>query len=120
MSPLLKDYLNKKIVIITVEGSCYLAMLEGYDKYTNLIVSDVRNRFDDKLISQFQMLRGSEIVTCGLIEEETKETDEKEEFNKEATKDEQDVVIPKLKDTRNRVANEHLIWQKVYEKKGLS
>ncbi|CCC69750.1 hypothetical protein NCAS_0D01690 [Naumovozyma castellii] len=110
MSPLLKEYLNKKVVIITVEGQCFTANLEGFDKNTNLMLSNVRDRFNHELITSVQLLRGSEVVVCGLLEE-----------IEEGKKDVEDsgVIIPmvKLKDTKNRILNEHLIWEQVWKQK---
>lgn len=99
MSPLLKDYLGQRIVIITTEGDCYVATLEGYDKSVNLLLSNVRRRSDDELLSIALTLRGSEVVVCGLLS------------NNEVGKLGEEV--PALKDTKNKVQDEYLIWEEV-------
>lgn len=104
MSPLLKDFLNQRIVAVTTEGQCLVAMLQGFDKNTNLLLSDVHERFTGKAVSPAYILRGSEVVFCGLLEESAEE-----KFG--------DSVPSPLRDTKNRVPNEHLIWRKVWESK---
>lgn len=105
MSPLLKDYLNKRIVIVTTEGETFVATLEGYDKNTNLVLSKVCSRFSNELITSVQLLRGSEIVVCGLLEEEDGDQDKRKID-----------VVPKLKDTKNKIEDEYLIWESVWKK----
>ncbi|QLQ81159.1 hypothetical protein HG537_0E05140 [Torulaspora globosa] len=96
MSPLLKDYLNQRIVIVTTDGDCYIATLEGYDKSVNLLISDVRRRCDGELVSIALTLRGSEVVLCGLLAE-----DQPEKLG----------PLPMLKDTKNKIPDEYLIWE---------
>ncbi|AQZ17158.1 LSM8 (YJR022W) [Zygosaccharomyces parabailii] len=100
MSPLLKDYLNRRVLVITTAGECLLATLEGFDKNTNLIMSDVIDRCSLKPIAMAQAVRGSEIVTIGPFEGSLEPSE----------------TLPKLKDTRNRVKDEYLIWEKVWQK----
>ncbi|EDO17926.1 hypothetical protein Kpol_1010p42 [Vanderwaltozyma polyspora DSM 70294] len=103
MSPLLKDYLNKKIVIITTEGRCLLATLEGFDKNTNLVLSQVHDRFGSSgVVQAVQLLRGSEVVSCGLLDDGY---DEADDLSNES-------VTP-LKDTKNRIEDEYAIWEKI-------
>lgn len=96
MSPLLKDYLNQRIVIVTTDGDCYIATLEGYDKSVNLLISDVRRRSDGELVSIALTLRGSEVVLCGLLT-----NDQPEKLG----------PLPMLKDTKNKIPDEYLIWE---------
>lgn len=126
MSPLLKDYLRKRVVIITVDGHTIVGTLEGFDKSTNLFLSQCRDNYEsDKQTEQMeplaiQICRGSEIVCCGVIEEdtkqETKEETTEEETAKEKKEDALDLVNqwPMLRTTKNIVKDEHLIWQKVW------
>ena len=107
MSPILKEYLNKRIVIIKIDGECLIASLNGFDKNTNLFISDVFNRIGKEFICKAQLLRGSEIALVGLIDAEN--DDNLAPIDKEN--------VPMLKDTKNRVENEHVIWEKVYESK---
>ncbi|SCU97484.1 LANO_0E16138g1_1 [Lachancea nothofagi CBS 11611] len=106
MSPLLKDFLNKRIVVVTTEGQCVCATLEGFDKSTNLLVSEVRDRVSGAHIATSYMMRGNQIVCCGLLDET----------------DGSDTALvgpeaPTLKDTKNVVHDEHLIWQRVWASK---
>ncbi|CCF58352.1 hypothetical protein KAFR_0E01990 [Kazachstania africana CBS 2517] len=103
MSPLLKEYLNKKVVIVTTEGQCVIGTLEGFDKSTNLLLSSVYERFakPEDITSQVQILRGSEVVLCGLYD------DKADLFGGTGGN------VPSLKDTKNKVKDEHLIWFKV-------
>lgn len=101
MSPLLKDYLGQRIVIITTEGQCFVATLEGFDKNTNMLISNVRSRSNNALVSMAQVLRGSEVVLCGLLVEN-------EALNLD--------TVPTLKDTKNKIQDEYLIWEQVWEK----
>lgn len=105
MSPLLKDFLGQRIVIITTEGQCLVATLEGFDKNTNMLISNVHSRSNDALVSMAQVLRGSEIVLCGLLVEN-------EEPNLH--------TVPTLKDTKNKIQDEYLIWEQVWEKQSES
>ncbi|CAI4043841.1 hypothetical protein SKDZ_10G2280 [Saccharomyces kudriavzevii ZP591] len=107
MSPILKEYLNKRVVIIKVDGQCLIASLNGFDKNTNLFISDVFNRIDKEFICKAQLLRGSEIALVGLIDSE----------NDDSLAPIDEEGVPKLKDTRNIIENEHVIWGKVYDSK---
>ena len=107
MSPTLKEYLNKRVVIIKVDGECLIANLNGFDKNTNLFITDVFNRINKEFICKAQLLRGSEIALVGLIDTESDDS--------LAPIDEE--KVPMLKDTKNRIENEHVIWEKVYESK---
>ena len=107
MSATLKDYLNKRVVIIKVDGECLIASLNGFDKNTNLFITNVFNRISKEFICKAQLLRGSEIALVGLIDAENDDSlapiDEKK--------------VPMLKDTKNKIENEHVIWEKVSESK---
>nr|4M78_A Chain A, U6 snRNA-associated Sm-like protein LSm8 [Saccharomyces cerevisiae S288C]4M78_H Chain H, U6 snRNA-associated Sm-like protein LSm8 [Saccharomyces cerevisiae S288C]4M7A_A Chain A, U6 snRNA-associated Sm-like protein LSm8 [Saccharomyces cerevisiae S288C]4M7A_H Chain H, U6 snRNA-associated Sm-like protein LSm8 [Saccharomyces cerevisiae S288C]4M7D_A Chain A, U6 snRNA-associated Sm-like protein LSm8 [Saccharomyces cerevisiae S288C]4M7D_H Chain H, U6 snRNA-associated Sm-like protein LSm8 len=96
MSATLKDYLNKRVVIILVDGESLIASLNGFDKNTNLFLTNVFNRISKEFISKAQLLRGSEIALVGLIDAENDDSlapiDEKK--------------VPMLKDTKNKIENE--------------
>lgn len=100
MSPLLKDYLNQRIVIVTTDGDCYVATLEGFDKSVNLLISDVRRRSDGEMVSLALTLRGSEVVLCGLLT-----SDHPEKLGD----------LPTLRDTKNKIQDEYLIWEEVWK-----
>ena len=106
MSPLLKEYLGRRVVLITTSGECYIATLEGFDRNTNLIVSNVCDRFDKSqgVLSHVQLFRGSEVVACGLYEPD-KNTDPLEGA----------IGVHPLRDTKNIIENEHVIWTKVFQ-----
>lgn len=91
MSPILKDYLQKKVVLVTTEGEVMQVVLEGYDKYTNLVVIEQ---------GKVRILRGSEVVLCGLLEEDIP-----------------DLGDVQCKNTKNKIEDEHLIWAKVWEQR---
>lgn len=94
MSPLLKQYLNKDIVVVTTAGEVMHVVLDGYDKYTNLVVKE-----GDKI----RLLRGSEIVVCGLLEDA-----------KALEGLPMDSHV--YKDTKNVIKDEYLIWEAVNKK----
>ncbi|CUS24554.1 LAQU0S17e01552g1_1 [Lachancea quebecensis] len=104
MSPLLKDFLNKRIVVVTTDGQCVKAVLEGFDKSTNLLLSDVQDRVSGDVVASSYLMRGNQVVCCGLLEEEPSL---QPDFGAES-------VITQLKDTKNIVPDEHLIWQRVW------
>lgn len=118
MSPLLKEYLNKKVVIVTTDGHSIIGVLEGYDKSVNMILSNVQSNYDPNKptdeendsnsnnILSIQVCRGSEIVFCGLVSKEQEE--EKSITLKNVTQ--WDV----LKTTKNIIKDEFLIWKQVW------
>lgn len=99
MSPLLKDYLHRSVLIVTTAGDCVVAILEGFDKNTNIVLSDVVDRYTLKSVAMVQTIRGSEIVVIGPVDEVPKDS------------------VDRLKDTKNKIPNEHLIWEKVCQRK---
>ncbi|QID80479.1 U4/U6-U5 snRNP complex subunit lsm8 [Saccharomyces pastorianus] len=107
MSPILKEYLNKRVVIIKTDGQCLIASLDGFDKNTNLFISNVFNRINKEFVCKAQILRGSEIALIGLLDIEDDDS--------LAPIDE--AKIPMIKDTKNIIENEHIVWEKVYESK---
>lgn len=60
MSSLLKDYLDQQVLIVTVDGESKYGTLKGFDKYGNLIL------LEPKTIS---IIRSSEVVLCGIVDE---------------------------------------------------
>ncbi|CEP62679.1 U4/U6-U5 snRNP complex subunit LSM8 LALA0_S06e01178g [Lachancea lanzarotensis] len=103
MSPLLKDFLNKRVVVVTTEGQCVCATLEGFDNSTNLLISQVKDRVSGENLASSYVLRGNQIVCCGLLE------DSEKELAFQGAKS--------LKDTRNYVPDEHVVWQQVWAQK---
>ncbi|CAR29554.1 hypothetical protein ZYGR_0AD02360 [Zygosaccharomyces rouxii] len=99
MSPLLKDYLHRRVLVITTAGDCIVATLEGFDKNTNVVISDVVDRCTLRPMAMAQAVRGSEIVAMGPIDDAPTGT------------------VDPLKDTKNKIPNEHLIWEKVGQRK---
>lgn len=116
MSPLLKEYLNKKVAIITTDGHSIVGTLEGFDKSTNLFLTTVQNNYNDgdkhkdsnDTIS-IQICRGSEIVCCGVIP-----SDEDEKIKENLANVPQWTVV---KTTKNIVKDEHLIWKELWAQK---
>ncbi|CAI4044232.1 hypothetical protein N7582_003174 [Saccharomyces uvarum] len=107
MSPILKEYLNKRVVIIRTDGQCLIASLDGFDKNTNLFISNVFHRINKEFVCKAQILRGSEIALIGLLDIE----------NDDGLASIDEAKIPMIKDTKNIIENEHIIWEKVYESK---
>ncbi|AGO13460.1 AaceriACL125Cp [[Ashbya] aceris (nom. inval.)] len=99
MSPLLKDYLGRRVVVVTTDGRCLVATLEGFDKTTNLLLSDVRQRATGEGLASAFLLQGSQIVCCGPLE---------------GGEPEQVPSATPLGDTRNVVAREHDIWARAW------
>lgn len=109
MSPLLKEYLRQRVVIVTTSGECFTATLEGFDRSTNLVLADIRDRFasqDGPVLSSVQVLRGSEVVLVGLYEPAEGEEARAALLGAKAAA---------IHDTKNKVDNEHLIWKAVGE-----
>lgn len=109
MSPLLKEYLHQRVVVVTTEGECFTATLEGFDRSTNLVLAEIRDRFagsEGPVLSHVQVLRGSEVVLVGLFE--PAEGQEEAQLEVSAT-------AAAIHDTKNKVDNEHLIWKAVGE-----
>ncbi|AMD18668.1 HBL234Cp [Eremothecium sinecaudum] len=99
MSPLLKDYLNQRVVIITTDGQCLLATLSGFDKSINLLLSDVKERFTQSSIAGAYVLQGSQVVCCGPFEDSGSDSTEE---------------VAQLQNTKNIVDREHEIWKEVW------
>lgn len=115
MSPLLKEYLNKKVIIITTDGHSIVGTLEGFDKSTNLFLSQVTNNYESTLkdstngIIPIQICRGSEIVCCGVVSM----GEEEESEGNLANVSQWETVGT----TKNIVKDEHLIWKKLWQQK---
>ncbi|QEU61528.1 Lsm8 [Kluyveromyces lactis] len=60
MSALLKDYLDKKVMLVNVDGDTYYGEMKGFDHAGNMILLK-----DNKLC----IIRSSEVVLCGLIDD---------------------------------------------------
>lgn len=116
MSPLLKDFLNKRVVVVTTDGQCFIALLEGFDKNTNLLLSDVRERFNHALVASSYLMRGTQVVCCGLLSEQGDLGFMLPSTPASAPSSGQ-APTTALKDTKNRIPNEHQIWEKVWAAK---
>lgn len=55
----MKDYLEQTVMVVTVEGETRYGTLKGYDKQGNLILIER---------GSISIIRGSEVVLCGLVE----------------------------------------------------
>lgn len=91
MSPLLRPFLNARVVVVTVRGELLWGELEGFDLKGNIILVEAGG--------STTLLRSSEIVYLADVKEG------------------EEVAAVQLKDTKNYIPNEHLIWQRVHEQK---
>ncbi|KAF1356832.1 hypothetical protein BDV97DRAFT_374465 [Delphinella strobiligena] len=75
----LNQYMNKKILILTVDGRTLTGTLISCDQVTNLVLKDtiervIRPADDDEPSSEtshgLYMIRGDNVVVCGLVDEE--------------------------------------------------
>ncbi|KAF2838631.1 Sm-like ribonucleoprotein [Patellaria atrata CBS 101060] len=75
----LNPYLNKKIIVMTVDGRTLVGTLLSCDQMTNLVLNDtierlIRSQNDEVDSSQVEhglyMIRGDTVVVCGLVNEE--------------------------------------------------
>lgn len=126
MSPLLKEYLNQKVVVVTIDGHSIVGVLEGYDKSINLILSNVQSNYNlhksikessnsgggDGIVS-VQVCRGSEVVFCGVLSQE-EEGEGKMEKEEESDTLRNVTQWDILKTTKNIIKDEHLIWKQVW------
>ncbi|THV78798.1 putative ribosome biogenesis protein Erb1 [Aureobasidium pullulans] len=74
----LNQYMNKKILIITVDGRTLMGTLVSCDQVTNLVLKDtiervIRPQDDPEESSEtphgLYMIRGDNVVVCGLVDE---------------------------------------------------
>ncbi|KAF2458965.1 hypothetical protein BDY21DRAFT_370475 [Lineolata rhizophorae] len=75
----LYPYVNKKVLVITVDGRTLTGTLVSCDQVTNLVLSDTVERIirpaDDPEPSSetshgLYLVRGDNVVVCGLVDEE--------------------------------------------------
>ncbi|VVT46825.1 uncharacterized protein SAPINGB_P001405 [Magnusiomyces paraingens] len=75
----LKEYLEKKIAIITTDGRLLVGKLEGFDQATNLIISSTHERIitseeenepSSTVSLGLYLLKGNNVATVGLLDEE--------------------------------------------------
>ncbi|KAI1908615.1 hypothetical protein LOZ53_004358 [Ophidiomyces ophidiicola] len=75
----LQSYINKKVLILTVDGRTLTGMLLSTDQLTNLVLSQTVERIirpaDDPEPSSvvdhgLYLIRGDNVVVCGEIDEE--------------------------------------------------
>ncbi|KAJ5682401.1 hypothetical protein N7462_005566 [Penicillium macrosclerotiorum] len=78
MSFSLNPYINKKVLILTVDGRTLLGTLLSTDQLTNIVLSDtveriIRTPEDDEPSSQIEhglyLIRGDNVVVCGEVDE---------------------------------------------------
>ncbi|KAJ5219482.1 uncharacterized protein N7498_001581 [Penicillium cinerascens] len=74
----LQPYINKKVLILTVDGRTLLGNLLSTDQLTNLVLTDtveriIRTPDDDEPSSQIEhglyLIRGDNVVACGEVDE---------------------------------------------------
>ncbi|KAJ5161538.1 hypothetical protein N7492_006930 [Penicillium capsulatum] len=74
----LQQYIDKKVLIITVDGRTLLGKLLSTDQTTNLILTEtveriIRTPEDDEPSSQIEhglyLIRGDNVVVCGEVDE---------------------------------------------------
>ncbi|KAJ5091601.1 hypothetical protein NUU61_006471 [Penicillium alfredii] len=74
----LNAYINKKVLILTVDGRTLLGTLLSTDQLTNLVLTNtveriIRTPDDDEPSSQIDhglyLIRGDNVVVCGEIDE---------------------------------------------------
>ncbi|KAJ5578225.1 uncharacterized protein N7459_007189 [Penicillium hispanicum] len=74
----LQPYINKKVLILTVDGRTLLGTLLSTDQLTNLVLTDtveriIRTPEDDEPSSQIEhglyLIRGDNVVICGEVDE---------------------------------------------------
>ncbi|KAJ5553343.1 hypothetical protein N7486_001628 [Penicillium sp. IBT 16267x] len=74
----LQPYINKKVLILTVDGRTLLGNLLSTDQLTNLVLTDtveriIRTPEDDEPSSQIEhglyLIRGDNVVACGEVDE---------------------------------------------------
>ncbi|KAL9081742.1 MAG: hypothetical protein Q9159_007075 [Coniocarpon cinnabarinum] len=79
MSQNLKDYVNKKVLILTIDARTLIGNLETYDQSTNLVLSSTIERIirprDDPEPSEtaehgLYLVRGDNVCMVGLVNEE--------------------------------------------------
>ncbi|KAM0702581.1 hypothetical protein Q7P35_010012 [Cladosporium inversicolor] len=75
----LNHYVNKKVLIITVDGRTLTGTLVSCDQVTNLVLADtveriIREQGDDEPSTEqphgLYLVRGDNVVVCGLVDEE--------------------------------------------------
>ena len=60
MLAFLKDFMEKKVSVVTNDGKCYCGVLKGSDQYSNIILNDT----EELIVSENSP---SEIVPLGLF-----------------------------------------------------
>ncbi|EEQ28677.1 U4/U6-U5 snRNP complex subunit LSM8 [Microsporum canis] len=84
----LQSYINKKILVLTVDGRTLIGTLLSTDQLTNLVLSQtieriIRTPDDPEPSSEVEhglyLIRGDNVVICGEIDEEV---DEKIDWSK--------------------------------------
>lgn len=119
---LLKDYLDQKVVVITTEGYTLEGKMISFDKHCNLVLEGCKVRFAQAGTAsnneghnngpQVKLLRGSEVVCVGLVDEELEKT-EVEKYVQEN----HGMTLEKLNDTKNKPPKRFEILRKVSDYK---
>ncbi|KAJ5097243.1 hypothetical protein N7456_007964 [Penicillium angulare] len=74
----LQHYINKKVLILTVDGRTLLGILLSTDQLTNLVLTEtveriIRTPEDDEPSSQVEhglyLIRGDNVVLCGEVDD---------------------------------------------------
>ncbi|KAJ5727838.1 small nuclear ribonucleoprotein LSM8 [Penicillium malachiteum] len=74
----LQSYINKKVLILTVDGRTLIGNLISTDQLTNLVLTDtveriIRTPEDDEPSSEIEhglyLIRGDNVVLCGGVDE---------------------------------------------------
>ncbi|CCH62520.1 hypothetical protein TBLA_0H02350 [Henningerozyma blattae CBS 6284] len=86
---LLKDLLEQPVLVLTVEGDSICGSLDGFDKAGNVMVSNTHG---------LRVIRSSEVVFVASYDGDIKE-------------------FAHIKDTKNKIQDEYLIWEKVWSMK---
>ncbi|KAK9474476.1 uncharacterized protein V1510DRAFT_294084 [Dipodascopsis tothii] len=72
----LNQYIGKPVTVITSDGRLFIGVLQGFDQTTNLILESAKERVvapdrpTETVELGLYLLRGENIVLCGLIDDE--------------------------------------------------
>ncbi|BFU24425.1 LSM domain containing protein [Entamoeba histolytica HM-1:IMSS-B] len=72
---LVKEYINKKVEVVTTLGKVYIGILTGYDNFMNIVLKNsIERTFSKEGVSNIScgllILRGDEIMVIGGLNEE--------------------------------------------------
>ncbi|KAI5956304.1 lsm8 [Candida jiufengensis] len=75
----LKEFMGKKVHVITTDARYFEGVLEGFDRNTNIVLSNTieriiytieENEENEEIPSGINIMRGNEIVCIGKIDDE--------------------------------------------------